>query len=132
MLTGGKDWGATARNVCWRLRPPCGNIVVSALWIEIEPRCNEDDDDDANDANDEVKHDAVVNVMNIMSSIVSEVAATLFFDEIIVDQNVLPRNGNRKCSWCDEFLVQQKHSASKDVWWCQSFSILFVEERWAQ
>jgi hypothetical protein len=33
-----------------------------------------------------------------MSSIVSEVAATLFFDEIIVDQNVLPRNGNRKCS----------------------------------
>jgi len=80
VLTGGKDWGATARNVCWRLRPPCGNIVFSALVIKIEPRCNEDDD-----ANDEVKHDAVVNVMNIMSSIVSELAATLFFDEIIVD-----------------------------------------------
>jgi chemotaxis protein CheY-P-specific phosphatase CheC len=56
--------------------------VFSALAIKIEPRCNEDDDDDAND---EVKHDAVVNVMNIMSSIVSELAATLFFDEIIVD-----------------------------------------------
>jgi chemotaxis protein CheY-P-specific phosphatase CheC len=56
--------------------------VFSAVRIEIEPRCNEDDDDD--DANDEVKHDAVVNVMNIMSSIVSELAATLFFDEIIV------------------------------------------------
>jgi hypothetical protein len=54
--------------------------VFSALVIKIEPRCNEDDD-----ANDEVKHDAVVNVMNIMSSIVSELAATLFFDEIIVD-----------------------------------------------